>query len=41
MKKLNQYPYSLEKAVELLEEGGWVYDANGNDYTGEDYVIRN
>jgi len=33
--KVNQYPYSLEKAVELLEEGGWVYDANGNDYTGE------
>lgn len=31
--KLNPYPYSLENAVELLEEGGWVYDANGNDYT--------
>ncbi len=33
--KLNQYPYSLEKAVELLEEGGWVLDKDGNDYAGE------
>ncbi|MDR7870635.1 MAG: ABC transporter substrate-binding protein [Tissierellaceae bacterium] len=31
--KLNPYAYSLEKAVELLEEGGWVYDENGNEYT--------
>lgn len=31
-KRLNQYPYSLEKAIELLEQGGWVYDANGNEY---------
>lgn len=30
--KLNQYPYSLETAIELLEEGGWVYDANGGEY---------
>lgn len=30
--KLNQYPYSLERAIELLEEGGWVYDENGNEY---------
>lgn len=30
--KLNQYPYSLEKAIELLEDGGWVYDENGNEY---------
>mgnify|MGYP000860142649 CR=1 FL=1 len=33
--KLNHYPYSLEKAIELLEEGGWVLDANGNEYKGE------
>lgn len=32
-KRVNQYPYSLEMAVELLEEGGWIYDENGNDYT--------
>lgn len=30
--KLNTYPYSLEKAIEVLEEGGWVYDENGNEY---------
>lgn len=30
--RINQYPYSLEEAVRLLEEGGWVYDAEGNDY---------
>ena len=30
--KINQYAYSAEKAVELLVEGGWVLDANGNDY---------
>ena len=31
--ELNTYSYSLEDAVKLLEEDGWVYDANGNDYT--------
>ena len=31
--KLNQYAYSLDAAVELLEGGGWVYDAEGNEYT--------
>jgi len=31
--KLNQYPYSFEDAVRLLEEGGWIYDENGNEYT--------
>ena len=30
---LNQYPYSLDEAITILEEGGWVYDAEGNDYT--------
>jgi len=30
--KLNQYPYSLEKAIEVLEKGGWIYDENGNPY---------
>lgn len=30
--KLNQYPYSLEKAVELLEKAGFTLDANGNPY---------
>lgn len=31
-KKINQYPYSLESAIELLEEDGWVYDENGGEY---------
>jgi peptide/nickel transport system substrate-binding protein len=30
--KLNPYSYSLEKAIEVLEAGGWVYDKNGNPY---------
>jgi Bacterial extracellular solute-binding proteins, family 5 Middle. len=30
--KLNPYSYSLEKAIEVLETGGWVYDKNGNPY---------
>ncbi|MBR4027474.1 MAG: ABC transporter substrate-binding protein, partial [Lachnospiraceae bacterium] len=31
---LNSYAYSLDSAVKLLEEGGWVYDADGNAYAG-------
>lgn len=30
--KLNQYPYSLESAIKLLEDGGWVLDKDGNEY---------
>lgn len=30
--KLNHYPYSVEKAIEVLEKGGWIYDENGNPY---------
>ncbi len=30
--KLDQYAYSLDKAKELLEKGGWVYDEKGNKY---------
>ncbi|AUS98443.1 hypothetical protein CDQ84_09850 [Clostridium thermosuccinogenes] len=30
--KLNSYSYSLEKAKEVLEKGGWVYDKDGNPY---------
>lgn len=32
---LNAYAYSPETAVKLLEEGGWVYNEDGSDYTGE------
>jgi peptide/nickel transport system substrate-binding protein len=31
-KKLNAYSYSLEDAIRVLEEDGWVYDKDGNDY---------
>lgn len=30
--KLNQYPYSKDKAIELLEADGWVLDEAGNPY---------
>ncbi len=30
--KLNQYPYSLESAKELLDQAGFNLDANGNPY---------
>ncbi len=29
---LDNYAYNPEKAIELLIEDGWVYDAEGNDY---------
>ncbi|MGN0482481.1 MAG: ABC transporter substrate-binding protein [Lachnospiraceae bacterium] len=31
---LNSYNYSLDKAVEELEKGGWVYNEDGSDYSG-------
>lgn len=30
--KLNQYPYSLEDAKNLLIKAGWILDENGNEY---------
>ena len=30
--EINTYAYNPEKAVQLLVEDGWVYDAEGNDY---------
>ena len=29
---LDTYATSLDSAIAVLEEGGWVYDAEGNDY---------
>lgn len=29
---LNAYATSVDSAIEVLTEGGWVYDAEGNDY---------
>jgi peptide/nickel transport system substrate-binding protein len=31
--ELDSYAYSLDDAIKLLEEGGWVYDKDGKDYT--------
>ena len=30
---LNAYATSVDSAIEVLTEGGWVYDAEGNEYT--------
>ena len=30
---LDTYSYSLDEAIKLLEDDGWVYDENGNAYT--------
>lgn len=32
---LNAYAYSLDSAIAVLEEGGWVYNEDGSDYSGE------
>ena len=32
---LNSYAYSLDSAIAVLEEGGWVYNEDGSDYSGE------
>ncbi len=29
---LNAYATSVDSAIAVLEEGGWIYDAEGNDY---------
>lgn len=31
--KLNQYAYSADKALEVLKAGGWIYNAEGGEYT--------
>lgn len=35
LEKLNTYSYSYDKAVEVLEAGGWTLDKGGNTYKGE------
>lgn len=32
---LNSYEYSLETAIALLVEDGWIYNEDGSDYSGE------
>lgn len=36
--KVNQYPYDLNKAIELLESAGWTLNANGEPYKEGDGV---
>jgi peptide/nickel transport system substrate-binding protein len=38
--KLETYDYSLDKAVEVLKEGGWVYNADGTDYVDGSGLVR-
>ena len=33
--ELNSYSYSLDSALAVLEEDGWVYNEDGSDYAGE------
>ena len=37
---LNQYAYSSDSAIEVLEEGGWIYNADGTAYDAEKGGIR-
>jgi len=32
---LDTYPTSADSAIEVLEQGGWIYNADGSEYTGE------
>lgn len=31
---LNAYSYSVDSAIRVLEDGGWVYNEDGSDYAG-------
>ena len=37
---LNPYSYSSDEAIAVLEEGGWVYNADGSDYDASKGGIR-
>lgn len=38
--KLNQYTYSKDTAIEVLEEGGWVYNEKGEKFTAGKDAVR-
>ena len=38
--KLNQYTYSKDTAVEILVEGGWVYNEKGEQFTAGKDAVR-
>lgn len=37
---LNRYAYSIDSAIEVLEEGGWIYNADGSAYDAQKGGIR-
>ncbi|MBE6683968.1 MAG: hypothetical protein E7595_07495 [Ruminococcaceae bacterium] len=37
---LNQYTYSKDNAIAVLEEGGWIYDENGNQFDAGTDAVR-
>lgn len=39
-KKVNHYDYNPEKAVELLKQAGFVYNADGSDYVDGSGAVR-
>ncbi len=38
--QLNQYTYSVDSAIEVLEEGGWTYNDQGEEFDAEKDAIR-
>lgn len=39
-KKVNHYDYNPEKAIELLKQAGFVYNADGSDYVDDSGEVR-
>ncbi len=37
---LNQYTYSKDSAIDVLVEGGWIYDENGNQFDAGVDAVR-
>ena len=37
---MNQYAYSADSAIAVLEEGGWTYNAKGQEFNAETDDIR-
>lgn len=37
---INQYAYSSDSAIEVLEEGGWIYNEKGQTYNAEKDAVR-
>ena len=37
---LNQYPYSVDDAIAVLEEAGWVYNDKGQEFVAGTDAVR-